>query len=198
MKFTILTEQNYSQVISRPKPHLHRPANAELKYHGELFYFWQWPQQLFDGSQATFESLSRADTVTVIALDEKQQLLITKQRQPNTNPFIGFAGGIMDEGEQIWPAAKRELLEETGYTSDEWYFMFAASPSGKIDWVNFYLLAKNCQLKQAQNLDAGEQITVEKWPLDKMTELVIRDDFRDRDFALWWLKKKVNGEEVEF
>lgn len=198
MEFVRLTDQNHLQVISRPEPQLHRPEHAQLKYHGKLFYFWQWPQRLFDGSQATFESLSRADTVTVIALDEEQQLLVTKQLQPNTKPFISFPGGIMDEGELPYAAAQRELLEETGYASQEWYFMFATQPSGKIDWVNFYLLAKNCKRQQVQNLDAGEQITIEKWPLSSLTALVTREDFRDRDFALWWLKKQVNGEEVEF
>lgn len=174
---------------SRPAPQLQRPPEAICVFTGHLFKVWQWQQQLFDGSQTTFESLSRADTVTIIALDAAGHILITRQQQPAMASFVGLPGGVVDAGEAVLAAAQRELLEETGCQSDDWSLLFSSQPSGKIDWANFYLLARDCRQVAAQNLDGGERIKVEKLPLAQLSHLVQRADWRDREFALWWLKQ---------
>ncbi len=47
------------------------------------------------------------------------RIILTEQEQPGKEPFIAACGGRVDEGEEILTAAKRELLEESGYEAKE-------------------------------------------------------------------------------
>ena len=57
---------------------------------------------------------------------------MTEQEQPGKVPFIGTTGGRVDEGEDIMTAARRELLEESGYIAQDFVLMDARHPVGKI------------------------------------------------------------------
>jgi len=183
-----VNQENEQFIIERPAPQLTKGTDAKMVCDGVLFKTWQWEQELYDGSKTIYESLSRNDTVTMLAITEDKKLIMTKQSQPGSKMFWSFPGGIQDDGESVLQASKRELLEETGFASDDWYFLFAEQFSGKIDWANFYLVAKNCKLVSAQNLDAGEKIALEFFDFKQLDELIKTQDFRQKDFVIWYLK----------
>lgn len=59
------------------------PSQAECKFKGEIFEVYQWPQELYDGSVATFEMLRRADTVKVVAV-------LTPEEQKRCKNLVDF------------------------------------------------------------------------------------------------------------
>ena len=190
-----VNEQNEQEIVKRPLAKLKRGEGAKIMAQGNFFKIWQWPQKLYDGSEVTFESVSRADTVTVLAFTEDKKVIMTKQTQPGFQEFLSLPGGIVDEGESVLKASKRELLEETGFSSDDWYFLFSGQMNSRIDWANFYLVAKNCQETAEKNPDAGEKITVELFDLSQLAQLVKAKNFRNSDFALWYFQ--TDGEELK-
>ena len=101
--------------IERPKSKQPIPDHAKVVFKGVMFDVYQWEQELFDGSKTTFEKLKRPDTVVTFPILPDGKILLTKQEQSGKEPFIGATGGRVDEGEDILDAAKRELMEETGY-----------------------------------------------------------------------------------
>jgi ADP-ribose pyrophosphatase len=187
-----ITAANQHQVIQRAPAKLKRGPSAKQVFAGEFFRVWQWPQELYDGSLATFESLSRPDTVTILAFDSEGKIIMTKQSQPGFAEFWSLPGGVIDEGEEVFAAAKRELLEETGFASDDWYFLFCGQMNSRIDWANFHLVARNCRRVAAINPDAGEKIQVELVERAAFADLLRQEKFRNGDFALWWWR---GGEE---
>ncbi|HBG82156.1 TPA: hypothetical protein DDW69_04985 [candidate division CPR2 bacterium] len=134
------------------------PESAKRVFKGVIFEVWQWPQIMYDGSTETFEMLKRPDTAIVIpTVDDKILTLI--QSQPNEpKPFTSVPGGRCDDDEDPLVAAKRELLEETGYASDEWILWKELDPVGKIVWTVYTFIAKNCYYVKPPKLDAGEKI----------------------------------------
>ena len=137
------------------------PENAKRVFAGQIFDVYQWPQKLFDDSEATFEMLKRPDTVFVIAIKDGK-LVLTRQKQPNTGWFYSFAGGRVDaEDADELAAAKRELLEETGMSFKNWRLIRAVQPHKKVDWVIYTFLATCFESQTEAAPDAGEQIELE-------------------------------------
>ncbi|TSA44612.1 NUDIX domain-containing protein, partial [bacterium] len=111
------------------------PAKAKRVFRGVIFDVWQWKQKMFDGSVEIFEKLRRPDTVNVIPVIGNK-IMILKQRQPDwKKEKTSLAGGRIDEGEKPLAAAKRELLEETGYASKNWTLWKEQNPSEKMVWT---------------------------------------------------------------
>src|ERR1700745_3312240 len=120
--------------IKRPESKQPIPPDAKRVFKGVIFDAYQWEQPQYDGSVKTFEKLKRPDTVVVIAVTPENKILISHQEQPGKPAFIGLLGGRVDEGEEPLAAAKRELLEESGYESQDWDLFFAVQPVSKIEW----------------------------------------------------------------
>lgn len=150
------------------------PKNAKRVFKGEIFEVWQWPQKMYDGSVATFEMLKRPDTATVIPVVDDKILILTQEQPNRPKAFYSIAGGRVDKGETALGAAKRELLEETGYVSRDWKLWQTINPVNKISWTVYTYIARDCIYWQAPRLDAGEKITTKLISFDEF--LALADD----------------------
>ncbi len=113
------------------------PQNAKLVFKGEMFEVWQWKQKMFDGSVEIFERLKRPNTVQVIPV-VGNKILIQTQRQPDRkDSFVSIPRGRCNGNENPLKAAKREFLEETGYSSNDWTLWSEQNPAAKIVWTVF-------------------------------------------------------------
>ena len=77
-----------------------------------------------DNSQAMREYVVHPGAVMVIAMLENAgvlRLVLERQfRYPLRRVMIEFPAGKLDAGESTWACAQRELLEETGYSANQW------------------------------------------------------------------------------
>lgn len=157
-----------------PKDSVLVPDNAELAFQGKIFGVYQWPQKLFDGSEHTFEMLKRTDTVSVICVVDGK-LLVLDDEQPHLGSRESFPGGRVDDTDaDIGSAARREILEETGYSFKNWRLIKVSQPYRKIEWFVYVLLAWEETGKQEPKLDAGEKITVRHLSFEEVRKLVLR------------------------
>lgn len=150
------------------------PLNAKLVFKGKIFEVWQWEQKMYDGTVEIFEKLRRANTAQVIPIIGDKILIQTQEQPDSKKSFNSIPGGRCEEGESGLAAAKRELLEETGYVSDDWELWREENPTGKIIWTVSTYIARNCYYKQAPNLDAGEKITARLISFDEF--LILSED----------------------
>lgn len=135
------------------------PPQAKKVFTGQIFDVYQWEQTMFDGSTETFEMLQRPNMVQILTVVE-DKILVIQEEQPNMPQVTSIPGGRQD-AEDATPleAAKRELEEETGYTSTEWSELFLWEPHRKIAMKQYCFLAKHATQTGVQQLDPGERIS---------------------------------------
>ena len=95
-------------------------------------------------------------------------------------------GGI--SGEIALLAAKRELLEETGYESDEWEHLLTVPSDATIsDNYGYLYMAKNCRKVSGQDLDETEFVEVITLSPEKIEDLIRKGKFQQAIHITAWL-----------
>ena len=160
------------------------PETAKRVFKGKIFDVYQWEQELFDGSHATFEMLKRPDTVNVFAIKDGK-LVVLEQEQPRLGVFYSVAGGRHDNPkESELDAAKRELLEETGMKFKNWRLIHAIQPFVKMEWFVYTFLATDFESEVEPQLDSGEKITKKMMTLAEVKAIIDGLDASSRlDFS---------------
>ena len=86
--------------------------------------------------------IERPDAAIVFPLTGEGEVVLVRQfRPPLERMELGLPAGLVEEGEKPEAAARRELLEETGYSGGEWELLgsLASSPSLKDNWAYLFL-----------------------------------------------------------
>ena len=158
-----------------------------------------------------FYSYSRRDYVVIVATDEEGNYICVRQyRQGIKEVTTEFpAGGIErkdgkeyagrampgassdDASEDILEAAKRELLEETGYVSSEWEHLLTIPSNATIsDNYAYIYAARNCRRVSSQDLDVTEFLNVCLHTDEEIDELAHGGDFKQSVHVMAWLLAK--------
>jgi 8-oxo-dGTP pyrophosphatase MutT (NUDIX family) len=114
------------------------------------------------------------DWVDVIALTgERNVVLVDQYRHAVGQLRTEFPAGAVDEAEVPLAAIKRELLEETGYASDDWHRLGSAPVNPVLQTNRIHcFLALGAHKVAEQDLDEGEAIRTHELPLPEFIEQV--------------------------
>lgn len=137
---------------------------------------------MFDDSEAIFERIRFLDGAFVIAILPNKRILMTAQRQPGRPDFISLPGGSLDyKDEDPKVCAERELLEETGYKSDDIHLWLRFDGTNNVMAYTYFYIARDVYKVQDISPDPGEQITLFDMSFDEFVHGV-----RDIRFHHHW------------
>jgi ADP-ribose pyrophosphatase len=134
-----------------------RCVSGEQVFDGTLLKVRRDRVRLPDGSEGIREYIRHPGAVAIVPLFEDGRILLERQyRYPSAREFIEVPAGKLEPGEPHLDTAKRELLEETGYTAKTWkrIGVIHTAIAYTDEAIEIYL-AKNLSLGQ-RKLDAGE------------------------------------------
>jgi len=116
-----------------------------------------------------------AGSAVMMAVDDKKRILLVRQyRLPADKHLWELPAGKVDAGEKPLEAAKRELVEETGYRAKKWTKLVSFWPSpGYVGERMTIFLATDLVAGEATPMD-DEQIETQ-WFKKKDVHQMIRD-----------------------
>ena len=118
--------------------------------------------------------VERPDAAIIFPLTgEGEAVLVRQYRPPLERMELGLPAGLVEEGERPEAAARRELLEETGYSGGEWEPLgaLASSPSLKDNWA-YLFLARGVEEVAPPDPDEHELVETVRVPNGELLGLI--------------------------
>ena len=105
-----------------------------------------------------------------------ERYIITSQQRMNNKLIAEFPSGYIEDGESPEKAAKRELMEETGYTSDNIEIIDEAYTSPGIDNSKTYIAyAQDCYKTDTYEVGGTELVSFDLITGDELDYLVVNN-----------------------
>ena len=114
-----------------------------------------------DGIEHDFDTIGAvgAQVAAVVALTEDNRIIIAEQFRTGPECIMqDLPGGMVDSGEAPIDAARREMIEETGYEVGSIEFLGMASDDGYSNVERHFFLARDCKQIGDQQLEHAEEI----------------------------------------
>ena len=178
----------------RSYPHLDETSiDSTQVYRGNLLDVRLDRIRLPSGEEATREYIRHQGAAVIVPVLDNGKLVFGRQfRYPLGQALLEFPAGKIDPGEAPENTAKRELLEETGFSSDQWRHVGVVHPC--VGYSNERIeifMARDLRRQSEQNLDHGESIDVLELHLNEALEAVRNGEITDGKTitALFWAEK---------
>ncbi len=127
-----------------------------------------------DKKESSFFVIESPDWVNVIAVTKDEQVVLIEQfRHGLAETILEIPGGLIDNGEEPEAAAKRELLEETGYSSENFIFLGKSHPNPAIqNNTVYFFLAADCEKTGETSFDEHESVLTKIVSLEEAKNLI--------------------------
>lgn len=170
--------------------------DGEVAFDGRFLKVARDRIRLPDGKVTDREYIKHPGAVVILPLFDDGRVLLERQfRYPLGREFIEFPAGKIDPGEDPLACAKRELVEETGYTAAQWQFV--CTIHNAIAYSDEHLdiyLARGLTAGEAK-LDEGEFLEIFTSTVPEMLDMVKAGQITDVKTIIgaFWLEKILNG-----
>jgi ADP-ribose pyrophosphatase len=184
---------------SKKKKSRVRVLSRKIVYRGPIF--WVTSERVIEpsGVRVLREVVRHTGSVVILATIEdgrEPSVLLERQYRHAADGYLWeLPAGRIDEGEKALAAAKRELLEETGYKASHWkkILKFYASPGFVAEPMNVFW-AQGLRAGPAQP-EADEVIEQKLVPLSQAVKMVMSGGIRDAKTiaGVLWLALRQNS-----
>jgi ADP-ribose pyrophosphatase len=149
-------------------------------HQGRVFSLVRENVTLDNGNTADLEYVAHPGAAAIVPLLDESRILLLKQYRHTLREYIWeIPAGTLDPQESVLNCAKRELIEETGYSAGQWQKLAEITPvPGYSDERIHIYLATELQ-PAGQNLDQDEIIDVHEVEFSRAIEMIERGEIQD-------------------
>lgn len=160
---------------------LYEEKTGEKKiYNGKIISVHVDDVTLENGEPAKREVVDHPGGVTVVVLTDENEVIMVRQfRYPYKQVLLETPAGKLEPGEDPFEAVKREQLEETGTSGEDYVYLGDLYPSPGYCGEIIRIWACRATSQTELSLDEDEFIEVEKIPLEKAVEMILNNEIPD-------------------
>ena len=159
--------------------------SSKLSFKGRVFNVFTDTLEEPDGHRHIKDVIRHHGSVVILAVDERTNptdpdVILERQYRHAAGQFlIELPAGTRNPGEAPLAAAKREMIEETGYRAKRWTMLqkYFASPGFLGEWMQIYL-ARDIRQGEA-HLEMDENLEVLRMPLSQAMKMVAEGKIHD-------------------
>lgn len=131
-------------------------------------------------ANSTFFGIENPDWVNVIAITPEREVVLIRQfRHGAGDVTTEIPGGMVDAGEEPEAAARRELLEETGFTSEKWVRIGVSDPNPALQQNTMHhFLALDAVKTSEVGFDEHESVVATLVPEADIGKLIASGEIR--------------------
>ena len=165
-------------------------------HQGRVFNLINENYTLENGVTTDMDFVQHPGAAAMVPMLNQTEVVLIKQYRHAIREFIWeIPAGTLDPEESAINCAKRELIEEIGYSADKWHQLGTITPLPACSDERIHIFMAS-ELKPAkQNLDADEMLNVHKMQLGKVLQMILNGEIQDGKtisglfLAFNWLKK---------
>lgn len=166
-----------------------KTVSTDVKFEGRILKLRVDTVELPDGTTSTREIIEHPGGVAVIAVDENGYVpMVTQFRKPYEHMVMELPAGKLDDGEEPLQCGIRELEEETGLKAKNFISLGGLMPSPGYAAEMLYIYLATDLYEGTVHLDEGEFLTVQKYHIDELVEMVMKNELQDAKTVVGILK----------
>ncbi len=156
-----------------------KTLTSELKYHGKIMDVYLDQIELSDGRKTTREVAKKPDAVGVVALNGENIIMVKQFRYAIGKPLLEIPAGKLEDNEDPFDCAKRELEEETGYSAKNWKSLGFIYVSAGFTNEKIYLYLASDLTQKGAHPDEGEILECYEYPLNNVFDMINSGEIND-------------------
>jgi ADP-ribose pyrophosphatase len=181
------SSQPNSAIVHKKLTGRARVLSSKTVYKGKVFWVTSDEVEEPGNVRARRDVVRHNGSVVILAVDSSSSaadpniLLIRQYRHAAGQFLLELPAGRIEPGEKLLPAAKRELLEETGYRAKRWshHVRYFASPGFLAEAMDIFLAEDLVAAPGEGTPDDDERIELHPTPLSEVLRLALDGKLHD-------------------
>jgi ADP-ribose pyrophosphatase len=173
--------------------------NARSTLHkGRVFELVSENITLENGVTTDMEFVHHPGATAIVPMLNKAEIILIKQYRHTLRDYIWeIPAGTLDPNESPIACAQRELIEETGYSAQNWQQLGEITPVPGYSDERIWIFLANEMQAAAQNLDEDEIVNVHKVRFDEAINMIHHGEIQDSKtivglfLAFTWVKNEL-------
>jgi ADP-ribose pyrophosphatase len=168
-----------------------KQAETETVYKGIIVNVRRDIAELQNGNRVEREVVEHPGGVGIVAVTKDNKVLMVRQyRYPMEEELLEIPAGKLDNGEDPFECAVRELSEETGCTAGKYVDLGVIYPSPGFCRESLYLyLALDLEFGE-MHLDDNELLSVEQVGIDSLIDKIMANELPDAKSVIGIMKAR--------
>ena len=154
--------------------------DRKIIHRGRVYNLIRENVTLDNGVVTDMEFVEHPGATAIIPMLNESRIILLKQYSHALRKYIWeIPAGTIDPQESVINCAKRELIEETGYSAEQWQKLGEMTPVPGYSDERIHIYLATDLLPAGQNLDRDEIINVHEIEFDEAMEMVKTGEIQD-------------------